>query len=186
MIFSSFLSISPGVAADDSRFSVNRAGGVDATGSNRDGNLVGYDARSFSEIANLTAPTLAEIQNRINNLETTVEGNVTSMGDLQSRITAAEGAISTNAGSAARAQARADQAYSLADAAYNRAMSAESKASSALADPGNTYRIRTVTYEVICRGRGVRGELLQNGSVVSTWGISSPPGGNSCGGGGGR
>ena len=140
VLLAAAVAMTPVLAEAESRFSVNRAGGVDATGANTDGRLSGYDSRSFGELASLNTPTvdLTPIQNQITNLENQINNNVTSMTDLSNRVAANENGIASNAGdisgaysTARSAQTRADSAYSRASSAYSRASSAQSTASSA-------------------------------------------------------
>lgn len=142
-------SVSTFVAAEQ-RFSVNRSGGVDASGANMDGNLQGYRSGSFSDLATLNAPTVdfSQIQNEINNIQSQVNNNVTTMNQLANRVTNAENAASSAQTSADGAQVRADQAYSLANqalsranSAYSRADSAYSKASSASSTASSAYNL---------------------------------------------
>jgi len=95
-----------GISQDraESRFSMNRSGGVDATGGNTDGNLSGYSSRRFDELATLTAPTidLSAIEDRItnvqndfnstiNNLESSMNGQInTVQSQLSGDLSAAE------------------------------------------------------------------------------------------------
>jgi hypothetical protein len=88
----------------ESRFSMNRSGGVDATGGNTDGSLNGYSSRRFDELAALTAPTidLSAIEDRItnvqndfnstiNNLESSMNGQInTVQSQLSGDLSAAE------------------------------------------------------------------------------------------------
>lgn len=156
VLLAAAVAMTPVLAEAESRFSVNRAGGVDATGANTDGSLSGYNSRSFSELASLNTPTvdLTPIQNQITNLENQINNNVTSMTDLSNRVSSNEDGIVSNAGdisgaysAANAAQTRADSAYSRASSAYSRASSASSTASSAYSmakNPRFTSSSRTV------------------------------------------
>ncbi|WP_138437891.1 hypothetical protein [Marinobacter shengliensis] len=159
VLLAAAVAMTPVLAEAESRFSVNRAGGVDATGANTDGRLSGYNSRSFSELASLNTPTvdLTPIQNQITNLENQINTNITSMSDLSDRVSANEGGISSNAGNIAgaydaanSARTRADSAYSRASSAYSRATSAQSTASSAYST-ANTKAVRAKITKVTSR-----------------------------------
>lgn len=77
-----------GISQDraESRFSMNRSGGVDATGGNTDGNLSGYSSRRFNELATLNAPTidLSAIEDRITNVQNDLSSTI---NNLESNMT---------------------------------------------------------------------------------------------------
>lgn len=171
---SAIFAIAPGLVAAEPRFSADRSGGVDATGGNANGVADGYRSSTFDELANLTAPVVdfTPIENRITNLESTINNNITSMDDLSSRISSNTGSISTNLGrvstntlKANDSMNRANQAYALADAAYNKATAAAATAASA-----NNPNIRVQSYTStsgVCHVDVKR--LIVNGRVVSSW-----------------
>jgi len=126
-----FLAVASTTVVAETRYSPDRSGGVDAAGGNSDSNLNGYRSGTFEELANLTAPSLQQIQDQINS-------NNVSIQDLYDRVSAAQTTADAGVAGASSAMAsansgysRADAAYSLASAAYSRAGGAQSTASSA-------------------------------------------------------
>jgi len=188
VLSASFILSASTLVVAEPRFSVNRSGGVDASGANTDGSLQGYRSGSFADLATLNAPTvdLSQIQNEITNIQNQVSSNVTTMNQLVNRIDNAENAASTAQSTANGARSRADQAYSLAnqalsransaysraDSAYSKASSAQSTASSAYtmaSDSSNpTFSLRTYsTWNNNCKTK--KTDLIRNGSVIVTF-----------------
>jgi ElaB/YqjD/DUF883 family membrane-anchored ribosome-binding protein len=117
-------------AAQESRFSVDRSGGVDASGGNMDGSLTGYNSSSFSDLATLTAPSLQQLKEQITSLETTVVDNrlFSQQSDqtIQDSANAAMNSAAAASGRANQAITKANQAISIANSAYNRPTSWQS------------------------------------------------------------
>lgn len=150
VLSASFILSASTLVVAEQRFSVNRSGGVDASGANTDGSLQGYRSGSFADLATLNAPTvdLSQIQNEITNIQNQVNSNVTTMNQLVNRVNNAESAVSSAQSTADGARVRADQAYSLANQAMSKANSAYSLADSAYTKAGSATSTASSAYNM--------------------------------------
>lgn len=131
VLFAGFVALATAdAAAQESRFSVDRSGGVDASGGNMDGSLTGYNSSSFSDLATLTAPSLQQLKDQITSLETTVVDNrlFSEQSDqtIQNSADAAMNSAAAANGTANQAVTKAAQAIMIANMAYNRPTSWQS------------------------------------------------------------